>query len=177
MIILLFGAPGTGKSTYARYIADQAHLKWVSTGGVFREIAKSDQRVKVVLESGQLLPDEEVNEILFQKLLETGGNFILDGYPRTVGQAESFHKFLHGQNWAIDQVFHLQVPVEEVVSRMSARGRADDTPDTIKDRFRIFEGQTAPVLDYFKALGVPVIEIDNTPAIPIVKEQINMFLS
>lgn len=177
MIILLFGAPGTGKSTYARYISDQAHLKWVSTGGVFREIAKNNPRVKEVLDSGQLLPDEQVNEILFKKLVETGGNFILDGYPRTVGQAESFHKFLQGQKWAIDQVFHLQVPVEVIMKRMSARGRADDTPDTIQDRFKIFEEQTAPVLDYFKSLGVPVIQIDNAPAIPLVKEEFEKYLS
>lgn len=177
MIVLLFGAPGTGKSTYARYIAEQAHLKWVSTGEVFREIAKTNPRIKSVLNSGQLLPDDEVNEILFQKLVETEGNFILDGYPRTVGQAESFHKFLQGQNWAIDQVFHLQVPVEVVLQRMASRGRPDDTPDTIEGRFKIFEAQTAPVLDYFKSLGIPVIQIDNTPAIPLVKEKFNKLLS
>lgn len=177
MIVLLFGAPGTGKSTYARYIADRAHLTWVSTGAVFREIAKTDPRVRSVLDSGQLLPDAEVNEILFQKLVETSGNFILDGYPRTVGQAETFHKFLQDQNWVIDRIFHLEVPVEVVISRMAARGRADDTPGTIKGRFKIFEEQTAPVLNYFKTIGVPVFQIDNAPPIPLVKEQFEKYLS
>ncbi|HET7713401.1 MAG TPA: nucleoside monophosphate kinase [Patescibacteria group bacterium] len=177
MIVLLFGAPGTGKSTYAKYISDKMGLTWISTGALFRQIAQSDSRIRSLLDSGQLIPDEEVNAVLFGRLSETGGNFILDGFPRTTRQAESFQKFLQERGWKIDLIFHLQVPVQVIVSRMTGRGRADDTVETIKDRFEIFEKETAPVLGYFKAQGVTAFEIDNSPPQETVKKKFDQFFT
>lgn len=176
MITLLFGAPGTGKSTYAKYLAEKTSSEWISTGKLFREIAERDNRIKELLEAGKLVPDEEVNRVIFDRLSKTSGSFTLDGFPRTVGQAESFSKFLDSRSWKVGKIFRLSVPVEVVLSRMAARGRADDDPAVIKERFEIFEEQTAPVLAYFASHGVPVIDIDNTPPIEEVKKQFDNYL-
>lgn len=168
---MLFGAPGTGKSTYAKYLSHKLNLPWISTGNVFREIAQTDPRIKDIIDAGQLVPDEEVNRIIFDRLSRAGGNFILDGFPRTLSQAESFHGLLSEHAWKIDHIFYLSVPVEVVVARMLRRGRADDTPETVKDRFNIFESQTRPVIAYFEKLGIKTTEIDNTPPIAEVEKE------
>lgn len=176
MIVLLFGGPGTGKSTYARHISEKLDLAWVSTGDVFREIAQSDARIKAILDSGQLIPDEEVNQVVFDGLSKTSGNFVLDGFPRTVGQAQTFQDFLSSHNWVIGKIFKLTVPVELVIERLKSRGRSDDDPETIRSRFNIFEGETAPVLEYFKSQGTTVTEIDNTLPIEEVKAEFDKYL-
>ncbi len=170
---MLFGAPGTGKSTYARYLSKKLNIPWISTGNVFREISQTDPRIKSILDSGQLLPDFEVDEIIFQKLATTGGNFILDGFPRTIGQAEVFAKFLQDHAWKIDHVFHLSVPVEIVVGRMLRRGRGDDTPETVKKRFEVFESETKPVIAFFERLGSQVGEIDNSGSVADVERRLD----
>ena len=176
MIVLLFGAPGTGKSTYARYLAEKINLTWVSTGNILREMGERDEKIRSIMNSGQLIPDEEVNRLVFAKLSEVGSNFILDGFPRTLGQAQSFADFLKAKGWAIDRIYHLNVPVETVVARMTARGRGDDTPESIKERFNVFEELTKPVIEYFENAGVRRFEIDNTPPIDVVKKQFDQTL-
>lgn len=171
MIVLLFGAPGTGKSTYASYIAEKLNLAWVSTGNILREVGEKDSRIKAIMDSGQLIPDEEVNRIVFEKLDTVVPSFVLDGFPRTIGQAETFGEFLKGKGWPVDHIYHLSVPVEVIIDRMAARGRTDDTPESIKRRFEVFEEQTRPVIEYFEKSGVKVTEIDNTPPIEEVKKQ------
>ena len=101
----------------------------------------------------------------------------MDGFPRTISQAESFRQFLDEHSWKINHVYHLSVPVEVVVARMMKRGRPDDTPKTVKDRFEIFESQTKPVIAYFESLGVTKTEIDNTPPIEEVKRQFDASLN
>lgn len=173
MIVLIFGGPGTGKSTYAKYLAEKLNLSWVSTGQVFRELAKHDDRIRGILESGQLLPDAEVNQILFKKLTESDGNFVLDGFPRDLPQAKSFTDFLKSKNWKIDHIFHLTAPVEVIVARLAARGRADDNPETIKERFEVFEAETKPVIALLESSGSRVTEIGNSPPIEEVKKEID----
>lgn len=177
MIVLLFGAPGTGKSTYAKYLAEKRGLSWVSTGNILREVGERDSHIKEVMDSGQLIPDEEVNRIVFAKLSLIGPNFVLDGFPRTLGQAETFGDFLKKQDWTVDHIYHLSVPVEVIVGRMKARGRTDDTPESIRERFEVFEEQTKPVIEYFERSGVKITKIDNRPPIEEVKKQFDASLS
>lgn len=171
MIVLLFGAPGTGKSTYAKYLAEKTGSTWVSTGGILREKAQVDEEIKKTLESGKLVPDDRVDQILFTKLEELGCDFVLDGYPRTLQQMGTFLKFLGERRCRIDKIFHLSVPVEVLVSRVMARGRADDTPETIKQRFEVFERETKEVINSFEKTGISVTEIDNTPIVDQVKRE------
>lgn len=177
MIVLLFGAPGTGKSTYARYLAEKTGLTWISTGNILRQMSERDEKIRAVMNSGQLISDQEVNRLVFAKLSEIGDSFILDGFPRTLGQAQSFADFLGSKNWQIDRIYHLKVPVETVVARMTARGRGDDTPESIRKRFNVFEELTKPVIEYFENSGVKKFDIDNTPPIAEVKKQFDQTLN
>jgi adenylate kinase len=177
LIFLLFGAPGTGKSTYAEYIAQKTGTTWISTGNLLREEAEGNAEIKKTLESGQLIPDDKVDQIVFAKIGETGCNFILDGYPRTLNQMETFLSFLKTKNCQIDKIFHLSVPVEVVVHRMLSRGRTDDTPETVKERFDIFETETRAVINRFEELGIPAVEIDNTPPVEQVKKEFDAALA
>jgi adenylate kinase len=176
VIVLLFGAPGTGKSTYARYLAEKTGSTWISTGGLLREKSQQDPEIKQTLESGRLVPDDEVDRILFDRLRQLECSFVLDGYPRTLQQMDSFLKFLDGLGCRVGKIFHLSVPVEVVVSRMMSRGRADDTPETVKHRFEVFERETKDVIDSFEKSGVSVTEIDNTPSVDQVKKEFDKSL-
>lgn len=166
MIILLFGAPGTGKTTYAKYLAKKTGAVTVSTGELLREMAVSDRQMAATLDAGHLISDELVNQIVDAKLNEIGPNFVLDGYPRALPQVQPFLDFLAKHNWKIDYIFHLQVPVELVVQRMLARGREDDKPEVVRERFTVFEQETKPVIDYFEHSGQKIYEIDNRLSIP-----------
>ena len=171
MIILLFGAPGTGKSTYAKYLAEKVGSTWVSTGGILRDLSQTNFEVKKILESGQLISDELVNKELFAKLDGVDCDFVLDGFPRNLSQMGVFDGYLNKKGCQVSRVYHLVTPIDVVVERLKTRGRMDDSPETIRDRYNVFEEQTRPVIKRFESRGVPVTEIDNTPSIEEVKKR------
>ena len=171
MILLLFGAPGTGKSTYAKFLAKEFNLEIVSLGGILRQLALHDKVLQKSLSTGELIANEFVDRIIFERLSQSQGSFILDGYPRTIDQARSLIKFLKIRDLKIDRIFHLDVPETLVVARTSARGRDDDHPTVLKRRFEVFERQTKPVLEFFKQAAVPISEIDNSPQISDVEKE------
>lgn len=171
MIILLFGAPGTGKSTYAKYLAQKTGATWISTGGLLREIARNDPAMARTLDSGHLIADELVDQIVQAKLTKLGPNFILDGYPRAVPQVHSFLHFLDQHGWKIDYIFHIDAPEDLVLQRMLTRGRDDDKPEVVRERFQVFERETSPVIDFFEHFGHPIYQIDNRPEIPVVEKE------
>ena len=186
MNLILLGAPGAGKGTQAEVICEHLHIPAVSTGNMIREALKNGTemglRAKSYMEEGKLVPDEVVIGIIKDRLQQDDckGGFILDGFPRTIPQAEALDKM----GIAIDKVIDIEVPDEKIVERMSGRRvcescgasyhllykkpekegvcgkcggalvqRKDDHPDTVKERLKVYHEQTEPLKAYYEKQG------------------------
>lgn len=155
MRIVLLGPPGAGKGTQAVKLAEKLGVPQISTGDLFRHNISTGTELglqaKAYLDAGDLVPAELTNALVDDRLSDddvTGG-FILDGFPRTVEQAEALHGMLARRGLALDAVLEFRVPEDELVQRLKGRGRADDTEDVIRNRFRVYRDETAPLLDYY----------------------------
>jgi len=204
--LIIFGAPGSGKGTYASRLKEKLNVEVIATGDIFREMIKADtplgRRVREYVEKGLLVPDDVTLEVLKQSLakIPRSKGFILDGYPRTILQAEALDKIAK-----IDAIIHLIVPEWIIVERLSSRRickncgaiynilflkpkkdmicdncggplyqRPDDTPEVIRRRIEVYEKQTQPLLDYYRVKGVRCVEVKceklETPPDEIVEE-------
>lgn len=189
MKAVIFGAPGSGKGTYASRLKSGLGVDVIAMGDIFREMMKEDselgRKIKGYVEKGLLVPDDIVNEVLKQRIAKvpTGKGFILDGYPRTVEQADTLENIAK-----IDVVILLMVPDWIIIERLSTRRicrncgtvynirflkpkvegicdkcggqlyqRSDDTPEVIKRRLHVYEEQTQPILRRFKEKIVPFV--------------------
>ncbi|SDD47264.1 adenylate kinase [Actinokineospora iranica] len=153
--VVLVGPPGAGKGTQASALSSELGVPHISTGDLFRaHIANNTelgQNVKRYLDSGQLVPDEVTNEMVRVRLAEADARdgFLLDGFPRNVGQAEVLGKLLSSSDDKLDAVVEFRIDEELVVQRLLARGRADDSESVIRHRQEIYRSETAPLLDYY----------------------------
>lgn len=153
--VLLVGPPGAGKGTQATTLSERLEVPHISSGELFRAHidAETDlgRRVKGYLDAGRLVPDELTNEMVLGRLDEpdTEVGFLLDGFPRNVGQANLLHKFLAEADHKLDAVVELKVDEDVLVRRLLSRGRADDTEDVIRHRQQVYRSETAPLLDYY----------------------------
>jgi adenylate kinase len=158
--LVLVGPPGAGKGTQATALSEKLGIPHISTGDLFRkhiaEETELGQRVKHILDSGKLVPDEITNQMLVERLeqSDTGDGFLLDGYPRNIGQAELLSKVLADSDQKLDAVVQLQVDEDVLVQRLLARGRSDDNEDVIRHRQHVYQSETAPLLDYYRDLLV-----------------------
>ena len=149
--ILLAGPQGSGKTTQAKFIAQKYGLHFISAGKLLRELAQSGseegERIRQQMEEGEFVDDKVAARLVKEEIEKDSQNgFVLDGFPRRFSQLEYF-------NPAFDQVIYLDVPDGEVVDRMLGRGRADDTPEAIGERLRLYHSNTEPVLDYYDRQG------------------------
>ena len=157
---VMLGPPGSGKGTQAKMIAEGAGVPAISTGDMLRQaVAEGSElglRVKEILDSGALVDDETMADVIAQRLAaaDAASGFLLDGYPRTIGQAETLDGILERRQERLDVVLQIDVPEDELIRRALARQRADDTEDVIRNRQRVYREQTAPLIDRFKAQGV-----------------------
>ncbi len=164
MRMIILGPPGAGKGTQAARIAEQRAIPAISTGDIFRANIKNEtplgQQVKEILDSGGYVTDEVTNAIVRDRLTEpdaTAG-FLLDGYPRTLGQVEALDEMLADQGAGLDSVLELVVDTDEVVQRLLARaqeqGRADDTEEVIRARMGKYAEETAPLAEVYRGRGL-----------------------
>ncbi|MEI7544775.1 MAG: adenylate kinase [Mycobacteriaceae bacterium] len=155
MRIVLLGPPGAGKGTQAIKLADDLGVPQISTGDLFRHNISSGTTLgleaKKYLDAGDLVPASLTNALVDDRLndADVAGGFILDGFPRSVEQAEALHDMLERRNLKLDAVLEFRVPEDELVERLKGRGRADDTEDVIRNRMKVYHAETAPLLDYY----------------------------
>jgi adenylate kinase len=164
MRIVLLGAPGSGKGTQATLLVEELNLPHISTGDLLRSAVKAGSELglqaKVVMDRGELVPDEIMLGLIEERLAQpdVANGFILDGYPRNIGQAEALDGLLKRLEQPVDEALQIDIDVEMVVARIAKRAaeedRSDDTEETVRKRMEIYAAQTAPVVDYYGQKGV-----------------------
>ncbi len=184
MNIIFLGAPGAGKGTHAQRLMHELNIPQISTGDMLRQAMKAETKLgldaKRYIEAGELVPDEVVIGIVKERLAQEDcqNGYILDGFPRTVPQAEALSTFAN-----IDVALSLELPDEMIINRLSGRRvclkcggtyhistlngredceacgeklvqRKDDSPETVQNRLNVYAAQTAPLIDYYDQKGL-----------------------
>ena len=197
MDIILLGPPGSGKGTQAKMIAEKYKVKHISTGDILRENVRNGTplgvEAKKFMDSGKLVPDSLLIDIIKDRLAkpDVKAGWMLDGYPRTIPQAEALDKILPALGQKIDEVLNVDVPDAELIKRVTGRRmckcgttyhvqfnppkvagkcdacgadlyqRADDTEATVKERLQAYHAQTQPLIDFYNKRGI-VANINGT---------------
>jgi adenylate kinase len=160
MRCILFGPPGAGKGTQAEFISKHFSIPHISTGDIFRENIKNQTplgiEAKRFSEAGNLVPDSVTIAMVRDRLSkqDSANGFLLDGFPRTTAQADEFDAILRDLHTSLDAVINLVVPDEELVERLSKRGRADDSVDTVLHRLNVYHDNTKPLIGYYRGRGI-----------------------
>jgi adenylate kinase len=156
------GPPGAGKGTQAAVISGKLGIPHISTGDIFRanvgQGTPLGQQAQQFMDAGELVPDEVTNAMVADRLAQPDAapGFLLDGYPRNVGQADVLAELLGSSDAHLDAVVEIVVDTEHVLERLRARGqgRVDDAEDVIRHRLDVYASETAPLVEYYRALGL-----------------------
>jgi len=154
--MVLLGPPGAGKGTQAEKLVEKLGIPQISTGDLFRHNISNGTKLgleaKKYLDAGDLVPATLTNALVDDRLNDTdvADGFILDGFPRSVEQAEALREMLAKRSLKLDAVLEFRVSEDELLARLKARGRADDTDDVILNRMKVYRDETAPLLDYYQ---------------------------
>lgn len=155
MRVVLLGPPGAGKGTQAVKLSEKLGIPQISTGELFRSNIENGTKLgceaKRYLDAGDLVPSELTNQLVDDRLngADAANGFILDGFPRSLQQAKALHDMLERRGTDIDAVLEFRVSEDELLQRLKARGRADDTEEVILNRMKVYRDETAPLLDYY----------------------------
>ena len=176
MNIILFGPPGCGKGTQAVNICESISVPHLSTGDMLRKAVASESEIgkqaKKIMEDGGLVSDEIVLSIVKERVANEDCNsgFVLDGFPRTVNQAEGLDLLL-GKTKKINFVLRIKVNEDDILKRLIERGRSDDKPEIIKNRFKTYNSQTQPLIPFYEDKRI-LVNIDGMQKIEKVFEDI-----
>ena len=217
MRLVFLGPPGVGKGTQAELLSKRYGIQRISTGDIFREaIAAGTEmglRAKSIIDAGRLVPDPVVIGVVEERLAkeDVRGGFVLDGFPRTVPQAEALEKLLSREGHVLDAVILFEAAEEEIVRRISGRlscpscqriyhrvfnppskfsangqplcacnaslaSRKDDLPETVKERLKVYQKETAPLVDYYRGKGLLLL-VDATRSVEEVAREVVRHLS
>jgi adenylate kinase len=176
--LLLIGAPGSGKGTQAVRLAERFGITHISSGDLLRQHVRDltpiGQTIKEYVDAGDLVPDSVVMDMLYKPVLaatEQGG-YVLDGFPRTVEQAEAAYDVAHKLGAEVKASIHLDVPNDELVRRLLARSRgSEDSAEVIEHRLQVYREKTVPLLDYY-ARREWLVTVDGTQSEEDVHESI-----
>ena len=150
MRIIMLGGPGSGKSTYTEYLIKHFNITHIYPGGMLRkEVEKGSeigQQVKSIIDRGEFVPNQIVLDLITKKVEQSPPGYVLDGWPRYMQQVEDMEKAEIGYDYAV----FLEVSREEVMRRLLARGRADDTEEIIGNRIELYKKETGPVIEYMR---------------------------
>ncbi|MGH7548441.1 MAG: adenylate kinase [Gemmatimonadales bacterium] len=185
MFILLLGAPGSGKGTQGRILADRLGLPKITTGDILRAAVKGatplGREAKKFMDEGKLVPDAVILSLIKTELdkPEAKGGAVLDGFPRTAAQAELVDRTLAERAQRLNHILLLDVPEEELIRRMSERAalerRSDDTPEAIKTRLQIYQRDTAPLVAHYVQRGI-VHRVPGTGTVDDIATEIKRFI-
>jgi adenylate kinase len=192
MRLVLLGPPGAGKGTQASRIAKRFAIPQLSTGDMLREAVASGKplglRAKQIMDRGELVHDEVVIAVVADRIdhADAANGFVLDGFPRTVPQAEALDRELAARGIGLDAVLELEVNEDVLLVRIKGRAeeaanqgqsiRRDDNPEVFKTRLKAYRAQTAPVTEYYRSQGLLKI-VDGLQPIDIVTEELTTALS
>lgn len=176
-MIILLGIAGSGKTTQGKLIARWLGCEWLSVGQILRDNMKGQAAQK--MGAGELLDNQHIISVLepkIQLLLKDKMDFVLDGAPRQMGQAEWLAKKIQASEIKLTAIIHLEADPEIVMERLLKRGRADDTKASIEKRFEEFNRHIVPILNYFQQQGMKVHNIDGNLAVEEVAEEIKKII-
>jgi len=186
MRIIFLGPPGSGKGTQANQLAKRLGVPAISTGEILREAVRKQtalgQKAKAVMERGELVSDDLIVAMIGERLAEADARrgFILDGFPRTLAQARAFETMLSGNGDALSAVLNFSVPEAELTERMlgraQAEGRADDRPETIRERLRVYREKTEPLVGFYRDRDL-LAEIDGVGSVSEVAGRVDEAVS
>jgi adenylate kinase len=179
MRVIMLGPPGAGKGTQGDRIASRYGVPHISSGELFRdEVTRQTETGKTLqryLDAGDLVPDDLVLSLIMDRVLaaEAEGGYVLDGFPRTVPQAQAAAKVAREANMSAQAVLYLEVPPEVLAARLAGRdeGRADDAVQVARHRLEVYLEHTRPLIDYYEQRGI-IIRVDASPPVDEVSEAI-----
>lgn len=179
--LIFLGPPGAGKGTQAKALSGMCNVPHISTGDILRAAVKAKtelgQKAEGYMSAGELVPDDLILDLIRERLSEndTATGWLLDGFPRNVEQAEFLNKLLAEISQTCDVVINLEVPDDELVTRMLSRGRADDKETVIRNRLEVYREQTEPLIDLYKGSG-QLRSVDGNQEMQRVTEALQQFV-
>jgi len=182
MRILLLGPPGSGKGTQGKLLSERLGVPAISTGDILRQAVKDGsalgEKAQAIMARGELVPDDLIVNLIRERIAreDSVAGFILDGFPRTVAQAEALETMLSGNGDGLSAVLNFSVPEPELVERMlqraKAEGREDDRPETIRERLLVYREKTEPLIGYYRKKNL-VAEVAGVGTIPEITARVD----
>ncbi len=186
MRVIFLGPPGSGKGTQAKLLGQRLNVPAISTGDMLREAVRQasplGRRARAIMDAGELVPDDVVVGLIRERIAapDAANGFLLDGFPRTVEQAEALDRLLDGNGETLDGVINLLVPEEPLIERLLGRaareGRTDDRPETVAERLRVYREKTAPLVERYRARGI-LSDVDGSGDVSRVSGRIDRVLA